>query len=472
VTHPSRQPPDALERIVAVQVVALLSGVSWAFGGNADWVRTPISIWGSVGIVLTLVVALGRAAKPAVRSQALRWAWPILLLNALVLVSCLTPGFRSLNYGGEEYLLPLRIRWWIPSAARPSLALHSLWLFDGLYFSMLNIALVVGRRAVIRMLLAIAVGNSLALSVFGTVQKLVGSNGIYFGAVKSPQDYFFASFVYDNHWGAYIILTMGMCLGLVLRYAHGSRGGGFFRGPSLVGLVAAFLIGLSVPFSGSRACTLLLGVLACIALAKGAPRVVRSLRTSGVTPVVAYAGMVAAGVIAAFAAWTVAGDVIQSRIAKAKDQVSTMWSQGSIGARGIVYHDTWRMARPRLAFGWGMGSFPSVFALYNTQVAPGDHIPVVYHDAHSDWLQSVAELGFVGTALIGFAIVLPLLAIRRSRVGQIPFFLFAGCALVGAYAWVEFPFGNVAVVLEWWFCMFCAVQYGRLTEASAPAAAP
>jgi hypothetical protein len=36
--------------------------------------------------------------------------------------------------------------------------------------------------------------------------------------------------------------------------------------------------------------------------------------------------------------------------------------------------------------------------------------------------------------------------------------------LVSAYAWVEFPFGNVAVVLAWWLCFFCAVQYVRLTE--------
>jgi O-antigen ligase len=359
--------------------------------------------------------------------------------------------------------LPLRISWWIPSAARPEIALRSLWLFDGIYFSSLNIALIVGRRGIIRVLLGIAVANALALSVFGTVQKLIGSTGIYFGAVKSPQDYFFASFVYDNHWGAYIILTMGACLGLVLRYANGSRGGGFFHGPSLVGLTAAVLIGLSVPLSGARACSILLSILAAIALAKGAPRIARSLRGSGVTPPVAYGGMALAAVVSALGAWAVTGDVIQSRVSKARTQVAAMWAEGGLGARGIVYHDTWNMARPRILFGWGMGSFPSVFGLYNTQVAKGDHIPVVYHDAHSDWLQSVAELGFAGTALIALAVLLPLLAIRKLGLTQIPYFIFAGCALVGAYAWIEFPFGNVAVVLAWWFLFFSAVQYSRLT---------
>jgi O-antigen ligase len=159
----------------------------------------------------------------------------------------------------------------------------------------------------------------------------------------------------------------------------------------------------------------------------------------------------------------VAGDVINSRIKMAKEQVSMAWAQGGLGARGMVYSDTWRMARARPLFGWGMGSFPSVFALYNTQVSKGDRIPVVYHDAHSDWLQSVAEIGFAGTALIGASVMLPALAARRIKVTPIPYFLLAGCILVAAYALVEFPFGNVAVVLAWWLCFFCSIQYLRLT---------
>ena len=45
----------------------------------------------------------------------------------------------------------------------------------------------------------------------------------------------------------------------------------------------------------------------------------------------------------------------------------------------------------------------------------------------------------------------------------------AGCALVAAYAWVEFPFGNVAVVVSWWLCFLTAVQYRRLPGERRPA---
>jgi O-antigen ligase len=114
-----------------------------------------------------------------------------------------------------------------------------------------------------------------------------------------------------------------------------------------------------------------------------------------------------------------------------------------------------------------MGSFPTVFRLFNTQESKIDHIPVIYHDAHSDWLQSLAEIGFVGTFLIGAAVFLPFRALGRMRLSPVPFFLFAGCLLVAAYAWVEFPFGNVAVVLAWWLCFISSIQYLIISGPSA-----
>jgi len=453
-----------IECAVAVHLVVFFVGVSWAFGGNADWVRTPISIWGSIGICLTGVIATRQMGRRDNLRGPLAWIWPIAVLNDLVFVSALTPGFRVLTSGSGPLMMPLSIAWWKPSSARADVTLRSLWLFDGIYFSCINIALAVRHRRVIRSVLAILVGNALVLAVFGTVQKLVGATGIYFGAVKSPQTLFFASFVYDNHWGAFIVLMLGACTGLIIEYAHGRNGEGFFRGPGFFGTVAGVLMAISVPLSGSRACTLLLCILSGVALVRGIPEILRALRNSGIKPAIASAGLTIAAILAAAGAWEVAGGVIQDRANKTREQVATMWAQGGIGSRSVLYHDTWRMAQPRLLFGWGMGSFPIVFRLFNTQENKVDRIPIVYHDAHSDWLQSVAELGLVGTSLIGVAVALPALAARRSRVTALPFFLLCGCALTAIYAWIEFPFGNVAVVLGWWLCFIGAVQYVRLTD--------
>jgi O-antigen ligase len=365
--------------------------------------------------------------------------------------------------------MPTYVDWWIPSSAIRGLALRSLWLFDGIYFSCLNLALSVRSRHLIRVILAVVVGNALVLSIFGIVQKLAGSKGIYFGLVRSPQDYFFASFVYDNHWGAFMVLMTGACLGLVLRYAHGAMGEGFFRGPALTGLVAACLLAASIPLSGSRACSLLIAIMLVVALIKGLPRISGALQYSGASRSGVFVGMTLAAALAIGGLWTISGDVIESRADKTREQVSSMWAGGGLGTRGTLYHDTWQMANDRLLFGWGMGSYPTVFTLYNSLKPNADGLPQIYHDAHSDWLQSVAELGLVGTALIGTSVLIPALSIRRLSLSTIPYFLVLGCALVVAYSWIEFPFGNVAVVLSWWLCYFAAIQYVRLTAGSGEA---
>lgn len=459
--------PTRLEAAAALHATLFLIGVSWAFGGNADWVRTPISVWGSLSVLVT-VIAFASPGSGKTNKAPAAWMLPIIILNALVLASCFSPGFRDLAYGSGHYLMPLNVPWWRPSAARPELALRALWLFDGIYLSCFNIMLVITHRSVIRLMLAFLVGNALALAVFGTVQKLAGATGLYFGSVKSPQDYFFASFVYDNHWSSFALLMLGACLGLTIRYSSGAERGGFLRGPTFFGIVAAFLVGVTIPLSGSRFCTLLLAVLVLVAVVKGTPTIYRVLRITEMPR--AAANLLLAATVAAVlvGAWLIIGQFFAARVVKAGLQVRDMWAQGGIGSRGVLYRDTWRMALDRPLFGWGMGSYPSVFPLYNSQPATLlDHIPVVYHDAHSDWIQSLAELGFAGTALLGTSVALPALSMRKLRISRLPFFLLLGCVLVGSYAWIEFPFGNVAVVLAWWFCFSCAVQYTRLSAQTA-----
>ncbi len=460
--------PKGLELAAALHVSLFLVGVTWAFGGNADWVRTPISVWGSLGILITLVSTLPGNRRRSGFQGTLLWCLPVVGLNVLVALACLTPGLRELSYQGGSYITGAHVPWWRPSTADVGLSLRSLWLFDGVYFSTLNIALLVGRRRTVRKILGVAVVNALALSVFGTVQKLVDSTGIYFGSVKSPQSYFFASFVYDNHWGAFMLLMIGSCIGLVQRYSRGNRGGGFLKGPAFAGIVAVAIMAITVPYSGSRACSALLAVLLLVTAARVLPSWIRRARHEGPESVGTIGIVVAVVVLGAAGLWYVAGDVIEARVVKTRDQVSQMHLHGSPSSRPILYGDTVSMAKARPAFGWGMGTFPRVFSLFNTQVSPIDHIPVVYHDAHSDWLQSASEIGLVGTLMIGLGVLLPLRSALKARSGSIPVSLFTACSLVAAYAWVEFPFGNVAVVLAWWMCFFCAVQYLRISARMPP----
>jgi O-antigen ligase len=437
---------------------------SWGFGGNASWSRQVLTWWGSLGGAILLTALSSRTMRTAGQLRPLRWLWPLALLNAVVLASLFNPSLRVITMDHEELLAKTASLPNLPSSALPPLSLGSLWLFDGLYLSSFNLALLVRRRRALRGLLLVAGANALLLAIFGSVQKLVHAPGLYFGLVKSPQSYFFASFIYHNHWGAFTVLMTAVCLGLVAHYARNGADHDFWHSPAFGGLVTVFFLAASIPLSTSRSCTLLVLALLGGAFLHWVVHTVRRRRERHQSAVRPLLGALVILLAAGGAAYKLAEPIIEQRLAKTREQIGQLRARGDFGGRQQLYRDTWHMARDKLWFGWGMASYPTIFYYYyNTQDSPVDRLPVFYYDAHSDWLQSLAELGVVGTALIGLCGLVPLLSLRRYRApGPLPRYLFAGCALVLFYAWVEFPFGNPAVVLAWWLCFFAGVRYVRL----------
>jgi O-antigen ligase len=467
---PGQRPLRPLEWAVLTHLAVFVVGTTWAFGGAAEWLRPVLAWWGSLGLLLTLTAVQDRSAWRDGWMKPLVWLAPLVVFNALVFVSLLHPSLREVKFDTEILLAKGEGSPWIPSSTRIGDALPGLWLFDAIWISCFNLALVVRQRRAIRGLLIIVASNTLALAIFGTVQKLARAEGLFFNAVPSPQKYFFSTFVYHNHWGAFTVLTTAVCLALAWHYARRHQSRDVYHSPVFGGLVVVLLLAATVPLSGSRSSTLLTALLLGGAFAHWTLRLVRKRRRfkeSVLLPITGALGAIALGL--AGVAY-VARDTIEVRVALTRTQVGDMRAAGSVGSRVALYHDTWTMAAARPLFGWGMGSYPQVFRFFNTQYAPDIKTTRFYRDAHSDWLQSLAEHGFVGTALLALGGVVPLLRLRRRHLASpLPTYLLAGCALVLLYAWVEFPFGNVAVVLVWWLSFFCAVHYARLYDREAPA---
>ncbi len=465
----SPSPLGSLEKLTLVHLGLFGVAATWAFGGNADSVRTPLCIWGSLGGLILIAAVADRRAWRERGLGPLKWLWPILAFNLLVIAATLNPSFRAMAFEGETVYANTGGRPGWPSSAMPALAVQSLWAFDAIWIACFNLMLVVRHRRGLRRLLLVLVANALALSVFGTVQKLSRAEGLFFDAVPSPQEYFFASFVYHNHWGAYLLLLLAASLGLTWHYARRIAARNFLHSPILAGLAVLLLLAATIPLSGSRSSTLFAGLLLGGAFLQWMRQLIRKRREFHESILPPVLGTATALVLLAAGTWFVAGDVIHQRLEKTREQVATMRERGTIGDRALLYADTWRMARSKPWFGWGMGSYPHVFTLYNTK-QPADRLPVFYHDAHSDWLQALAEHGIAGTALLGACALVPLLSLRsRVMKALIPQYLLAGCALVVLYAAIEFPFGNFAVVLYWWLCFFLALQYARLTRTPADA---
>ncbi len=472
-SHPTAAPPHGkhaghrlrpVEWVAVIHVGLLLLGAAWAFGGGATWARTLIAAWGSLGAFVLIAAIRGRLHRGEGVRQPLRWLVPWLGFNLLVLLSCLNPSFSEQTFSGQSLMAfsgPAHPA--LPSTANAHTSLEHLWLFDAIYLSAFNLLLTVRRRRVLRGLLGFAVGNAVILSVFGTFQKL-GSDGLFFGLVPSPNARYFATFVYANHWAAFVVLMLAACVGLLMFYRRRNAEAQLAYSLLPLGVLGLLLMAITPLIAGSRAGTLLVMLL----LATGAAQILLKLRRNRRAAGQSTAGPLLA--LLAFAVLAGGGAIVLGRatIRERWQDTSAQWRAGLLGERIALYDDTRRIASAQPAFGWGLGSFGQVLQLQRPRpLEDNRQYEHSYVDAHSDWLQSLAEVGSIGTLLLILCVAWPLLGSQALRhAGPLPAYLLGGCGLITLYAAVEFPFGNPAVAIAFWTCFFSAIQYVRLSSRS------
>lgn len=453
-----------LEMIVLIHVFVLVAGAAWMFGGNSPWVKTLIAAWGTLGMGLSALLTRAFHSRTKSLPRSLHLLWPLLVYNLIVVVSLFYPGYRTATYEGDILLIRNVVSDWLPSSAIPGRTLKALWLFDAIYLSCFNLLLAMRSRSRLRLLLYALVGNASLLAVFGSIQKLVAASGLFFGAQASPQTKFFASFIYHNHWGAFALLMIAIALGLFFRLRRIHPGPGLINTPAPLLLLAVALLAITIPLSGSRSCSLM-GLLLLLAAGVHWVGSILTRKHSDHQSVVGATALAGSGLLAVFwIAYLLGEPMIRERWEETRTQVAQVKEAQDRNFRVQLYADTWSMAKERWLWGWGLGSYPVVFQDFNNQrTSPVDRLPKYFHDAHSDWLQSLAERGFAGTLLVGLCGLLPLWHHRRS-LSRSPVIWYAlGCgSLLLAYAWVEFPFGNSAVVCAFWLSLFTATAYGNI----------
>ncbi|HND62617.1 MAG TPA: O-antigen ligase family protein [Opitutaceae bacterium] len=458
--------PSQLERITMIHVGVLVILSAWAFGGAATWARSLVAGWGSLALLITLAARWNRDPRHPHFPSPLPWLWPVAALNALVVASCFNPSFAALSFGAEPLLAHTGAAYpHLPSTALPAASLEHLWLFDAIYLSAFNLTLTVRRRRTLRRLLLLALGNAVALAVFGTFQRLV-SSGLFFGLVPAPNPRFFATFVYGNHWGAYVVLMIAIGLGLVFYYARQSDGDEPGQSPVALVAVAIALMAITPALAGSRAGLLLVAALLGWAAIDTLLRLARRRRSHGESAALPVAGLLACGLLVVGGAVYLGREPLRERWQDTQGQIQS----GFLRERLDLYRDTLQLAKAEPAFGWGLASFERSLQLVRPRpVEENRQYEHSYVDAHSDWLQALAELGVVGGLLLLLAGLLPL---HQSHVlkhaGSLVRYLLAGGALVLAYATVEFPFANPAVTTAFWLIYFVAVHYVRLSVRNEP----
>lgn len=454
---------SSLEKTVLVHVTVLILGSTWAFGGNIWWARIALGIWASFALPLTIAGFLQRDAATRLRRKIL-WLLPAFLYAGLVVASTFNPSFSAATFEGETLMAHKgadRPGW--PSTVSPALSLKSLWFGAGVYLSAFNVALVLRSRAGLRFIFVAIAVNTLALAVFGTLQKLAGA-GYYFGAAVSPNIRFFSTFIYNNHWGAFMVLSLATSAGLLFYHARKHQGRDLWHSPFSLAVVGLLLIAATAPVSASRAATGMAAVLVVVVTAHALSRIASARRREqrSATPAIALLLTVVLAAVTAIG-WLGLRPITQrfTETRRVIDQDKSIW-----GERAAVYRDTWELASRQPVFGWGLNSYSVAFQLIRPRPIQAHRLyESSYDTAHNDWLQSLAETGFTGTALLLAVIVIPLAGLpRRQLAHPLVAYPLAGLGLVLLYAWVEFPFSSGAVLVTFWLLFFTTLRHAELTD--------
>ncbi len=459
--HHRTDRPTLIEQAALLHVGVMLLASSWVFGGNIWWMRTALALWASLSLPITVLALWQHGEMGRVARRRIWWLLPWLGMVLLVGLSSLNPSFRQMTAEGSPVLVNVGARWPnLPSCVDPAKTLAELWFYAGSYLAAFNLLLVPRHRRHLRRLLFAGIVNCLLLAVFGSMQKLLGA-GYYFGAATSPNSRFFGTFIYNNHWGAFLTLWLGVGCGLLFHQAGRTSGRDLWHSPFSLLLVALLLLAATAPLSASRAATLLAAVTLATMTLHALTRIKASRQAHGKSiwppvAVILVVVTVATGAIIWLAERSINERYVETRNVLVGKQ--PLW-QGRVE----LYRDTWTLAMRKPAFGWGLESFDSTFFLMRPRPLEANRqYESSYAEAHSDWLQSVAETGFTGTALLLLMGLVPLLgALRRAPMAPLPAYLLLGCSLVSFYAAIEFPFANGAVVVSFWTIFFISLRLGR-----------
>jgi O-antigen ligase len=253
-----------------------------------------------------------------------------------------------------------------------------------LLLSVMFLATILSRDPVwlIRLWWTIALtGGSIAL--LGLAQKATGAAMIFWESVESPLPTFFATYYAHGNAGAYLNLVFPFSAALALR--------GFLRNASHVGravaLVTCLLVMVAIVSNTSRGgqaigLMLMFGLIVCF----------RDLIFSRARGVEKKTLLVAVAVVG-FAVLAIAG---VSRLDRSLGRWQRFEQSVSNDGRWLASQAAFRAIADAGSLGFGPGAFRVVFPYYTNGLGSG--VGGVWRFLHQDYLQTLIEWGWIGSA--------------------------------------------------------------------------
>lgn len=431
------------EKITGLLVLLVIGSTTWTLAGRAS-----VSPYFYFPLTLAAVISAGWFARR--ERRPLDWIAFVPAAGVLVIVSIslVNLAFEPLPEN-PSYLIS-RTQWlsWLPGAIDRGETCRAAvpWLSALLLGGAIRQA-DFGPRAVC-LLWGVLLVHGLVVAGVGTYFHFMNERTVL-GLYHDPYGYHFASFIYRNHWAAYVVVLVALSLGFAFaalkRWTRTHR----HFDKTLPGAVCALLLAITLPMPGSRSGI----VMVCLLFAVALIVMVRNVLNAG-RVTIRRRGLIIS-IMLGFVAVVGGTGLSLNRAA-----VEKHWSRTVQQARGAIHgsgsmrlnftQDTLRIALKRPVWGWGLGSFARVFATYHGDyLRDKDGKPTArLLRAHNDWAQMWAELGLVGLLVLIVPVGLRLRSLRSERR---PLYRWGGVGVVLllCYACVDFPFHNPAVLFLW-----------------------
>lgn len=361
-----------LDSVIAVGLVVAVVFTALAHGAVEPW---SVAVFELLVIALLLLWGISIVVTGRLRIYLPATVWPLLALLALGL----TQSVVVRDAAGARLSLSKDVE----ATRMVVLLLFCLIAACVIAVNFFN------RRERLKALLNFLVIYGLALAVFGLIQHFAWNGKLYWlrpltVAASSP----FGPFVNHNHFAGYLEMLAPLPVALIVT-------GAVSRGRRLFYLFAAAMMGLAVVASLSRAGMLSLGAAMLLLLAlsfRFRPQPGRlqfaasRLGSAGAVIVVSLA--ILAGIF-----W-IGADPVIDRVTVGKLAGAEAGTETFHSSRGWIWQDTVRMVSASPVLGVGLGAFQTAWPNYSE--ADG---ALIVDKAHNDYLQLLAETGFIGGLL-------------------------------------------------------------------------
>jgi O-antigen ligase len=363
---------------------------------------------------------------------------------ALLMVQWINTG-RQLVFDADQnkwLYTPPRVPWLPSSVTEPDAREMLVWFFPAWSLALALRSGLLGRRS-LRLLYGFMVCNAALLALFGLIQRASGTRSIYW---LQPLDcYFFASFGYPNHAGAFFTLMFCLAAGLLAQRLLLDRFRGHWRWLILWSACSLFCL-LGATLSLSRAAILLswsMAAFVAVYIVKKTWRVLRPVQRLRLIAVIAAMALLACFLIAASGKESIAKEM--ATLHPGSQSANLMG-----GEWALLRSAAFKMWQDHPGFGVGGWGFSYLLGWY----IPSDRwskIRVGAANVHNDALQFLAEFGSVGAGLIAAAVGMLLLPVLKTRLWEKPLPLIAllGLCATVLHSMIDLPFRSPAILYSW-----------------------